>query len=178
MIRLQDDIIEIYNLLTDFSSNTLSGLPIKVEYSESLNSLCFEQKGLKVAISVLNYYCENLKYLKETYLLPGDYDFLMSSLSLLTTKTISVIPLSINSSTIKSKVGLSTMFSISFGTPFVIGKNLVPLPAQGITANFTSFFIISPINKRDETSSFFIIFQRYDTPLERLRNHQAHPLNH
>lgn len=81
MIRLQDDIIEIYNLLTDFSSNTLSGLPIKVEYSESLNSLCFEQKGLKVAISVLNYYCENLKYLKETYLLPGDYDFLMSSLS-------------------------------------------------------------------------------------------------
>lgn len=81
MIRLQDDILEIYNLLTDFSSNTLSGLPIKVEYSDSLNSICFEQKGLKVAISVLNYYCESLKNLKKTYLLPEDYDILMSSLS-------------------------------------------------------------------------------------------------
>ena len=81
MIRLQDDILEVYNMLTDFSSNTLSGLPIKVEYSESLNALCFEQKGLRVAISVLNYYCESLKYLKETYLLPEDYDILMSSLS-------------------------------------------------------------------------------------------------
>lgn len=81
MIRLQDDILEVYNMLTDFSSSTLSGLPIKVEYSESLNALCFEQKGLRVAISVLNYYCENLKHLKETYLLPEDYDILMSSLS-------------------------------------------------------------------------------------------------
>ena len=81
MIRLQDDILEVYNMLTDFSSNTLSGLPIKVEYSESLNALCLEQKGLRVAISVLNYYCESLKHLKETYLLPVDYDILMSSLS-------------------------------------------------------------------------------------------------
>ena len=81
MIRLQDDLLEVYNMLTDFSSNTLSGLPIKVEYSESLNALCFEQKGLRVAISLLNYYCESLKHLKETYLLPEDYDILMASLS-------------------------------------------------------------------------------------------------
>lgn len=84
MTRLQDDILGVYNSLTDFSNNTLSGpvqLPIKVEYSESLNALCFEQKGLKVAVSSLNYYCENLKNLKETYLLPEDYDRLMGSLS-------------------------------------------------------------------------------------------------
>ena len=34
-----------------------------------------------MAISVLNYYCRELKNLKETYLLPEDYDRLMSSLS-------------------------------------------------------------------------------------------------
>ena len=82
MTRLQDDLIEIYNLLTDFSEETLTkGTPVKVGYSESLNALCFEQKGLKIAVSALNYYCENLKNLKETYLLPIDYDILMSSLS-------------------------------------------------------------------------------------------------
>lgn len=84
MVRLQDDILGVYNSLTDFSTNTLLGpvnLPIKVGFSESLNALCFEQKGLKVAISVLNYYCRELKNLKETYLLPEDYDRLMSSLS-------------------------------------------------------------------------------------------------
>lgn len=84
MIRLQDDILSIYNSLTDFSSNTLLGpikYPIKVYYSESLNSLCFEQKGLKVAISVLNYYCRDLLNLKESYLSPGDYDSMMSALS-------------------------------------------------------------------------------------------------
>jgi hypothetical protein len=84
MVRLQDDILGIYNSLTDFSANTLLGpinLPIRVSYSESLNSLCFEQKGLKVAISVLNYYCKGLKNLKETYLYPEDYDKLMSALS-------------------------------------------------------------------------------------------------
>lgn len=84
MVRLQDDILGIYNSLTDFSANTLLSpinLPITVRFSESLNSLCFEQKGFKVAISVLNYYCRDLKNLKETYLFPEDYDKLMSSLS-------------------------------------------------------------------------------------------------
>ena len=84
MTRLQDDLLGVYNSLTDFSMNTLTNpthLPIRVDYSESLNSLCFEQKGTKIAISVLNYYCENLKELKETYLFPEDYDHLMYSLS-------------------------------------------------------------------------------------------------
>lgn len=84
MVRLQDDILGVYNSLTDFSANTLLSpvkLPIRVTYSESLNALCFEQKGLKVAISVLNHYCRDLKDLKDTYLYPEDYDKLMSSLS-------------------------------------------------------------------------------------------------
>lgn len=84
MIRLQDDILNIYNSLTDFSANTLLSpvkLPIRVTYSESLNALCFEQKGLKIAISILNYYCRELNNLRNTYLYPEDYDRLMSSLS-------------------------------------------------------------------------------------------------
>lgn len=83
MVRLQDDILLIYNSLTDFSETTLLSpikLPIKVKYSESLNSLTFEQRGRKVSIPVLNYYCKNLKFL-DTYLISEDYDYLMGTLS-------------------------------------------------------------------------------------------------
>ena len=84
MTRLQDDILHIYNTLTDFSKNTLLAprpLPIKVEFSESMNSLTFEQQGLKVALPILSYYCLGLKNLTKTYLLPEDYDYLMSSMT-------------------------------------------------------------------------------------------------
>lgn len=84
MTRLQDDILQIYNTLTDFSKNTLLApiqLPIKVGYSDSLNSLTFEQRGLKVTLPILNYYCKDLKNLQDTYLIPKDYDFLMDSLT-------------------------------------------------------------------------------------------------
>lgn len=83
MVRLQDDILLIYNSLTDFSETTLLApikLPIRVRYSESSNSLSFEQRGLKVSIPVLNYYCKNLRFL-DTYLVPEDYDYLMETLS-------------------------------------------------------------------------------------------------
>lgn len=84
MIRLQEDLLNVYNLLTEFSKGTLLGpypVPIKVEYSESLNSLCFEQRGLKISVNVLNYYCQNLRDLKKTFLLPEDYIYLMDELS-------------------------------------------------------------------------------------------------
>lgn len=84
MNRLQDDILLIYNSLTDFSRNTLLApiqLPIKVDYSGSLNSLSFEQPGLKVSIPTLNYYCKGLKLLKDTYLTPKGYIYLMENLS-------------------------------------------------------------------------------------------------
>jgi hypothetical protein len=38
-------------------------------------------------------------------------------------------------------IGLSTMGSISLGMAFVWGKNLVPMPAAGMTA-FVIFFAI------------------------------------
>lgn len=84
MTRLQDDILELYNTLTEFSDRTLQGLihyPIHVYYDDEFKSVCFEQKGKKIVLSVLNYYCENLKNLKNSYLLPKDYDSLMFSLS-------------------------------------------------------------------------------------------------
>lgn len=83
MTLLQEDILGIYNSLTDFSKETLQTsehLPIRVQFSETLNSVCFEQKGRKIAIGALNYFCKDLKNIKETYLLPVDYDYLMSSL--------------------------------------------------------------------------------------------------
>ena len=83
MLRLQEDIIDVYNSLTEFSDNTLmNGLPIRVRYEESMNAVSFEQRGKKVVIQSLNYYCENLKFLN-TYILPIEYDNLMQSLATL-----------------------------------------------------------------------------------------------
>lgn len=48
---------------------------------------------------------------------------------------ISLIPLFTASSTKYWMQGLSTIGSISFAMDFVIGKNLVPSPAAGITAS-------------------------------------------
>ena len=84
MTKLQEDLLGLYNTLTDFSEATLldpKPRPINVNFSEGLNSLCFEQKNLKVALSVLNYYCSGLKKIKDAYLLPEDYDTLMADLS-------------------------------------------------------------------------------------------------
>ncbi len=83
MLRLQEDIIGVYNSLTEFSDNTLmNGLPIRVKYEESMNAISFEQRGKKVIVQSLNYYCENLKFLN-TYILPIEYDNLMQSLATL-----------------------------------------------------------------------------------------------
>ena len=81
MTRLQDDILGVYNSLTEFSNNTLiNGYPIKVKYEESFNAVSFEQLGKKVIVQSLNYYCESLKFL-DTYILPREYDILMQSLA-------------------------------------------------------------------------------------------------
>lgn len=84
MTKLQDDILLIYNSLVEFSKITLEGvfqIPIKVYYDKSSNSLCFEQKGKKIFLTVPNYYSMYLKNLKESYLLPKDYDYVMATLS-------------------------------------------------------------------------------------------------
>lgn len=83
MTRLQDDILEIYNVLQEFSKETLEGpvkFPIKVNYEKDHNSLVFEQKGRKSYVPILNYYCGHLKEIKNTWLLPEDYNRLMNNL--------------------------------------------------------------------------------------------------
>ena len=84
MTKLQDDLLQIYNALVVFSKSTLSDVvptPIVVKFLEEQNTLCFEQKGKIVCLQVLNHYCGFLRNIKETYLMPKDYDFLMGSLS-------------------------------------------------------------------------------------------------
>ena len=58
----------------------------------------------------------------------------MDSFSGDTTSMISSIPASMTSSITNCNMGLSRMGSISLGTAFVTGKNLLPRPAAGMIA--------------------------------------------
>lgn len=84
MTRLQEDLIEIYNSLVVFSNTTVNTnlpAPIKVWYEKDSRLLVFEQKGNSVRLGWPIYYCLGLEDLvKPTYLLPDDYDYLMSTL--------------------------------------------------------------------------------------------------
>lgn len=84
MVTLQNDILEIYNSLVVFSDDTVKSnfpIPIKVRYEKESNLLVFEQKGKSVRLGLPVYYCLALDELeKPTYLLPEDYDYLMSNL--------------------------------------------------------------------------------------------------
>ena len=85
MTKLQDDLLQIYNALVVFSKSTLGDVisrPIVVSYLPEHNSIRFRQNGKEVMLQVLNYYCGFLKNIKTTYLLPKDYDILMSNLSM------------------------------------------------------------------------------------------------
>lgn len=82
----QDDILEIYNNLTIFSKTTVQTddpSPIVVRFDEEGigSPLVFEQKGTTVRLRPPIYYCLGLETIKKpTYLLPEDYDYLMSQL--------------------------------------------------------------------------------------------------
>ena len=84
MTELQNDLLEIYNSLVLFSKTTITTKfpkPIDVWYEKETGLMAFEQKGKTVRIPQLIYYCLNLEGLKnKTYLLPEDYDYLMSTL--------------------------------------------------------------------------------------------------
>ena len=83
MPALQDDILEIYNNLVVFSNTTITTkfpLPITVWYEKENRLLVFEQKGKSVRIGLPVYYCLDLEgIVKKTYLLPEDYNYLMST---------------------------------------------------------------------------------------------------
>ena len=85
MTTLQNDLLEIYNSLVVFSDNTVKSnfpVPINVTYERDSRLLVFEQLGISVRLGLPVYYCLALDELeKPTYLLPEDYDALMSNLS-------------------------------------------------------------------------------------------------
>lgn len=84
MTDLQNDLLGIYNSLVLFSNTTITTKfpkPIEVWYEKDSRLMVFEQKGKSVRIPQLVYYCLDLEDIqKKTYLLPGDYDYLMSTL--------------------------------------------------------------------------------------------------
>lgn len=86
MTTLQDDILGIYNNLLIFNEDTIVSkfpIPITVSFEKDSNSILFEQRGKSCRLGIPLYYCLGLEDLigKKTYLLPEDYDYLMSTLS-------------------------------------------------------------------------------------------------
>ena len=81
---LQSDFLEIYNSLVMFSDATVKSnlpIPIKVHYEKDSRLLVFEQHGKSARLYLPIYYCLDLDSIqKPTYLLPEDYDYLMSTL--------------------------------------------------------------------------------------------------
>lgn len=81
--------LEIYNSLVIFSDETVKSKlpkPIKVYYEKPSRLLVLEQSGKSVRLYLPNYYCLDLESLdEETYLLPEDYDYMMSTLLTLIT---------------------------------------------------------------------------------------------
>lgn len=86
MIKLQEDMLEIYNSFVMFSKETLEGpvpMPIKVTYSEEYKSLVYSQRGKTLYLQIPNYYSKDLMDIKNSFLLPEDYDYNMSTLGTL-----------------------------------------------------------------------------------------------
>jgi hypothetical protein len=84
MTTLQNDLLEIYNSLVVFSDDTVKSnlpTPIKVWYEKDSRLLVMEQAGVSVRLRFPIYYCLGLEDLyKPTYLLPEDYDYLMTTM--------------------------------------------------------------------------------------------------
>jgi hypothetical protein len=86
MVTLQNDLLEIYNNLVEFSKTTVltdRPIPITVKYEKDGvgSPLLLEQKGISVRLRLPIYYCLGLDSIKKpTYLLPDDYNYLMSTL--------------------------------------------------------------------------------------------------
>lgn len=84
MTVLQNDLLEIYNSLVQFSDLIIKNdfpTPIKVYYEKDSRLLVFENKGVSVRLWNAVYYTLGLESLYEpTYLLPEDYDSLMYNL--------------------------------------------------------------------------------------------------
>lgn len=84
MTTLQNDLLELYNSLVIFSTDIISSKfpqPIKVWFEKDSRLLVMEIKGKSVRLWIPVYYSLDLESIQEpTYLLPKDYDYLMSTL--------------------------------------------------------------------------------------------------
>lgn len=83
--RLQEDLIEFYNSLVVFSKTTVDTnlpRPIVVRFEKDSRLVVFEQGSISVRTNIPVYYSLGLEELdnKPTYLLPDDYDYMMSTL--------------------------------------------------------------------------------------------------
>lgn len=77
MTRLQDDLLGLYNELVEFKNNS----PIKVTFEDNMNSLSFEQDGKKIYSQVPLWYGGKINEIKDTYLVPKDFDYLLGILN-------------------------------------------------------------------------------------------------
>lgn len=82
-MKIQEDLLNLYNNLVSLSKTTLENTqkPVKVNFEEKMNSLSFEQDGVKIYTSIPLYYSGKISEIKNTYLLPEDYDYLMGTLN-------------------------------------------------------------------------------------------------
>lgn len=86
MTKLQEDMLEIYNSFVIFSKETLEGpvpIPIKVTYDKEYKSLVYTQRGKTLYLQIPNYYSMDLLDIEDSFLLPEDYDYNMSTLGTL-----------------------------------------------------------------------------------------------
>lgn len=79
MNTYQQDLLGFYNTMTQFSDE----YPIRVKFLEDYKCLRFSQANRQYNSPVLNNYCFDLFKIKETFLLPEDYNKMMKSLKIL-----------------------------------------------------------------------------------------------
>lgn len=81
MPRLQDELLEVYNNLSEISDTVLGDhpSPVSVSFDTRMGCLAFKVYSKSLYLRQLNYYLLRPDKIKNAWLLPGDYDELMSS---------------------------------------------------------------------------------------------------
>lgn len=81
MPKLQEDLLEVYNNLSEISDTVLGDQPspVLVSFDTRMGCLSFKVLGKSLYLRQLNYYLLRPDKIKDAWLLPGDYDNLMSS---------------------------------------------------------------------------------------------------
>ena len=80
MPKLQEDLLEVYNNLSEISDTVLGDQPspVLVSFDTRMGCLSFKVLGKSLYLRQLNYYLLRPDKIKDAWLLPGDYDNLMS----------------------------------------------------------------------------------------------------